>query len=190
MPAWVLVGCIGGLLLMLLTGAGVVVYALAGTVRDRAARVEAPPVAPPPVPPPREAAAPAPAPAPPPPAAPPPAIPTPAPAPTSGAGATTLRLGPAEVRGTLPRAVVERVARRHGAGVRRCFEDGARGQLTVFFIVGPTGRVRAASIQRSDVNDPAAEACVQGAIERWVFPRPEGGLAAVTLPMTAASDAP
>lgn len=79
--------------------------------------------------------------------------------------------------------------RAHNADVRLCYErELARrpslvGRVVVRFVISATGAVQAATIESSDLEAPAVDDCVIGAVRRWTFPEPEGGgIVAVTYP--------
>lgn len=96
-----------------------------------------------------------------------------------------IRLGSAEVHGSLDREVIQRVVRRHANEVRYCFEQGLAvdptlsGRVTVAFVIGPTGQVPTASAAESTFTESeqsrSVVACILSAVRRWTFPAPEGG---------------
>lgn len=47
--------------------------------------------------------------------------------------------------------------------------------MTVRFTVEPSGRVGSSSIAGSTLGDAATDACIVAAVERLVFPPPDGG---------------
>ncbi len=93
--------------------------------------------------------------------------------------------GDAEVRGSLPREVINRVVRRHMGEVRVCYElelsqhPDLAGRVTVSFIISSTGTVQTASIANTTLNNPSVEGCVARAVQRWAFPAPDDGEAVV-----------
>jgi TonB family protein len=109
--------------------------------------------------------------------------------------AVRVRAGDTEVRGSLDRAVIQRIVRRHVNEVRFCYErELARtpdlaGRVDVQFVVGPTGRVQSASVSRSTLGNDDVESCIATAVRRWTFPAPEGGgIVAVTYPFVFNAD--
>jgi TonB family protein len=99
--------------------------------------------------------------------------------------------GAPDVRGSLSREVVSRVAARNQGDIRACHERTLRsapalaGRVVVRFIIGPTGAVQTADVERSTVSNSALEACVAQAVRQWTFPSPDGGgVVSVSLPYT------
>jgi TonB family protein len=72
--------------------------------------------------------------------------------------------------------------------VRFCYEKqlnarpDLQGRVTIKFMIAPTGEVRAAAVDSSDLGDPKVEQCIASALRRWVFPAPEGGVVVVSYP--------
>ncbi len=103
--------------------------------------------------------------------------------------AVRARIGRPEVRGSLTRAAVRRVVERHLAEVRFCHEQelarrpDLRGEVTIAFIVAPTGAVASAAISSTTLASPPVEGCLTRAVRRWAFPAPGEGVAAVRLPL-------
>jgi hypothetical protein len=52
----------------------------------------------------------------------------------------------------------------------------------------PRGRGLTSQVQSSTLGNPGVEQCIAGAVRRWEFPRPLGGIVAVTYPFVLKSD--
>lgn len=111
-------------------------------------------------------------------------------------GSGGLRANPAqvrveaiEVRGRLPREVIERVTAQHRGRMRLCYESALRsrpdlqGRVTVQFVIGPKGSVTSAKGDGSDLPDANVVNCVVRAITGITFPEPEGGVVSVRYPV-------
>ncbi|MEZ4463923.1 MAG: AgmX/PglI C-terminal domain-containing protein [bacterium] len=81
----------------------------------------------------------------------------------------------------LSREEVQRVVRLKKAEYRACYERELQsrrdleGKLTMKWVVGPDGKVLAASVVDSTLASDEVGACIGRAIKRWQFPRPRGG---------------
>ena len=110
--------------------------------------------------------------------------------PARKAGASKINLGTAEVRGSLDKEAIRGIIRRHINEVKFCFEreltrtPNMEGSVMVNFTIGPTGAVVASIVQSSTLGNPTVEQCIAGALRRWEFPRPQGGIVVVTYPFT------
>ncbi|HNK44493.1 MAG TPA: AgmX/PglI C-terminal domain-containing protein [Pseudomonadota bacterium] len=104
------------------------------------------------------------------------------------AGAPEVVPGTAEVRGSLDKELIRRIIRRHINEVKFCYEreltrtPNMEGRVMVNFTIGPTGGVVASIVQSSTLGNPVVEQCIAGALRRWEFPRPQGGIVVVTYP--------
>ncbi len=105
------------------------------------------------------------------------------------ATAPRVRMGKADVRGSLSKEVVRRIVRRHINEVRFCYEQQAEtrpqleGRVGIKFIVNPTGGVQTAAVASSTLGNARVEQCIAKAVRRWSFPAPEGGgIVVVTYP--------
>ena len=98
--------------------------------------------------------------------------------------------GTASVKGTLDKAVIRRVIRRHLAEVKYCYvtrglvaKKGLKGTVRVQFIIGTKGYVASAKLHKTTLKHRATEQCILAAVRRWRFPKPEGGgIVVVTYP--------
>jgi hypothetical protein len=91
-----------------------------------------------------------------------------------------------EVRGTLDREIIRRIAQRHRPELLACYEPVVArrrhfvGKLTIEFTIGLSGDVRAAAPRRSTVRgaptvrDARVASCFVEAIRTWQFPHPHG----------------
>jgi TonB family protein len=90
-------------------------------------------------------------------------------------------IGEVQLRGSLDKDIIRRVVRRHLPEVRFCYEQELpkaptlAGRVAVNFTIAGTGKVAAAVVQSSTLNNARAESCVVGAVRRWEFPAPQGG---------------
>ncbi|MBL9045390.1 MAG: AgmX/PglI C-terminal domain-containing protein [Myxococcales bacterium] len=104
------------------------------------------------------------------------------------AGSPEVVPGTAEVRGSLDKELIRRIIRRHINEVKFCYEreltrtPNMEGRVMVNFTIGPTGAVVASIVQSSTLGNPTVEQCIAGALRRWEFPRPQGGIVVVTYP--------
>ena len=105
-----------------------------------------------------------------------------------------LRPGTATVKGTLPKAVIRRVIRRHTNEIRFCYERGLQkrpdlfGRVLVRFLIFGDGVVKSVAVKESTVADSEVAGCIARTIRRMTFPTPEdGGLVIVTYPFILTS---
>ncbi len=96
---------------------------------------------------------------------------------------------PIVVRGSLGRAEIDAVIKRHLSSIRYCYErqlsrsPDLAGKVAVKFVISKTGGVSKASIASSSVGDPALESCLQTRFLHMQFPEPKGGgIVLVTYP--------
>ena len=108
--------------------------------------------------------------------------------PVRKAGTSKINLGTADVHGSLDKEAIRGIIRRHINEVRFCYEreltrtPNMEGRVMVNFTIGPTGAVLASIVQSSTLGNPTVEQCIAGALRRWEFPRPQGGIVVVTYP--------
>ena len=92
-----------------------------------------------------------------------------------------VRLGNADVRGSLSSVVIRRVIQDHLDEVRSCYQrqlqqtPDLQGRLSTQFVIAPTGLVQMAAISQSDLGSPPVEVCISQAVQGWTFPAPAGG---------------
>ena len=96
--------------------------------------------------------------------------------------------GAPEVRGALDKELIRRIVRRHLTEVKFCYEKertrnpALQGRITLQFTIAPTGAVATSIVQSTTLGNPSVEQCFAGAIRRWEFPKPQGGVVVVTYP--------
>ncbi len=73
---------------------------------------------------------------------------------------------------------IQDVVVHHKPDVLACYEKlagGRRGDVIIKFTIGPTGRLKRASIERDDFGDSGLGPCIASSALRWKFPAPMGG---------------
>lgn len=99
-----------------------------------------------------------------------------------GTAVPQVRQGKAEVSGSLDKNIIRRIVRAHVNEVRSCYNAGLAkdpalaGKLVVRFELGADGKVTHVEIADDQLSDAAVGACVAKAVERWTFPKSEGGI--------------
>lgn len=94
----------------------------------------------------------------------------------------------ASFKGTLDPDLIRRIVRAHIPEVRHCYNEGLgrdpelAGRVAIAFTIAETGNVEASKIQESSLADDEVSACIQAAVTRWIFPRPDGGAVEVVYP--------
>jgi hypothetical protein len=92
-------------------------------------------------------------------------------------------------RGGCGRDWIRRVVRAHLNELRFCYERGLMSDATLAgrvverFVIAPSGRVLAASVASSTMATSDVPACVNEAVQRWLFPGCDGA-AEVSYPFT------
>ncbi len=100
-----------------------------------------------------------------------------------------VRLGAVNVSGRLPLEVVERAVRGYARAFDACYEGGftkkptLEGRVAVRLVVLGDGSVKEARNGGSDLPDPAVVDCVVGVFQRALFPKPEGGIVTIVVPL-------
>lgn len=93
-----------------------------------------------------------------------------------------LRSNGATVRGGLSREAIRRVVQRNLSQVRFCYEQGLtanpsiEGRVVVSWTVDSSGVVQASTISSTTLGNAQVESCIAGAVRRWSFPQPDGGM--------------
>lgn len=100
-----------------------------------------------------------------------------------------VRQARATVSGSLDKDIIRRVMRAHINEVRHCYNKGLAsdpklsGRVRVVYQIGAQGTVAAAIVQESTLADTSVDQCIAKAIQRWKFPKPQGGgTVTVTIP--------
>jgi Ca-activated chloride channel family protein len=89
--------------------------------------------------------------------------------------------GVVSVRGSLDVPTIRRTVRRRQNEIRNCYElelqknHKLAGRIVLTFTIAASGRVIAAAISESTLNDGAVGACVTAAARKWTFPETAGG---------------
>lgn len=92
-----------------------------------------------------------------------------------------VRMGQTTVQGSLDKAIIQRVVRRHQNAVRFCYEQGLKrnpamaGKVVVKWTVAADGKVVAVAVSETTLKDVAVESCVVDQVRKWLFPKPGGG---------------
>lgn len=64
----------------------------------------------------------------------------------------------------------------------RCIDDlTARGAVAIQFTIGQTTKVPVAVVFKTTLKDATVGSCIASAVQRWEFPRPEGGGAVIVM---------
>jgi hypothetical protein len=109
-----------------------------------------------------------------------------------GTGAVRARVSavPAGVSGEghLDRGAIQKVVNSHLYQVQGCYERQLAanptlgGKATFQWVINTSGGVSGVRIAQSSIASVEVMSCIQGAISRWSFPKPEGGSVTVTYP--------
>jgi hypothetical protein len=98
-------------------------------------------------------------------------------------------LGIANVSGTLPAEIVQRIVRQNYGRFRMCYETGLRGnpnlsgRVTARFVIGRDGAVSNVANGGSDLPDAGVVSCVVQAFYGLSFPAPDNGIVRVSYPI-------
>ncbi len=101
----------------------------------------------------------------------------------------SVRQGATTVSGRLPPEVIQRIVRQNFGRFRLCYENGLRtdpnlaGRVSVRFVIGADGLVKATTDGGSDLPSPAVVSCVVRGFTNLSFPQPEGGSVTVVYPI-------
>ncbi len=84
-----------------------------------------------------------------------------------------------KVAGAHPKhEIIPLYIRHHFDEVKSCYDQELfrqptlAGRIDVLFTIAPSGKVSAASVQRSTLGNAYVESCVVAALRRWEFPKP------------------
>jgi Ca-activated chloride channel family protein len=98
-----------------------------------------------------------------------------------GSRVPKVRYAKAEVRGSLERAIIQRIVRAHINEVRHCYNKGLvmdpnlAGRVVIQFVIGALGKVTVSAVAESDLSDAKVGQCIAGAVKKWTFPKTDGG---------------
>ncbi len=101
---------------------------------------------------------------------------------TSGGGFVAMDSGGAQVQEGLSRDEVGKVIHSHLDEIRYCHEaamlykPGLEGRIAVEFSINAQGRVVAAGVQSSNVDERSLPTCIISKLKTWQFPKPKGGV--------------
>ena len=94
-----------------------------------------------------------------------------------------------KVGGTLDKAIIRRVVHSHMQEIKFCYERelehhaDLNGKVTAQFTIAANGKVLVSVVRDTTLGSPPVERCVQEAVRRWEFPRPDGtGIVMVAYP--------
>jgi len=85
------------------------------------------------------------------------------------------------ILGSLDKSVIDRVVKQHLAEIRYCYQKelnkdpSLAGKIVLQFTIQADGRVSAASIKSTSLNNKVVESCITGRFLRFKFPQPVGG---------------
>ncbi|MEZ4454785.1 MAG: AgmX/PglI C-terminal domain-containing protein [Nannocystaceae bacterium] len=86
----------------------------------------------------------------------------------------------ATVQGQLDPDLIRRIVRAHINEIRYCYNEGLAddpelaGRVAIAFTIGTSGDVTAVSTAESTLADASVPHCMQAAVARWKFPKPDG----------------
>ncbi len=101
----------------------------------------------------------------------------------SGVGSTTptIRTGAASVQGSLTKEQIRASIRQNINHIRYCYErqlashPSLTGRIAIRFVISSSGAVTSSSVASSTISNAQVEQCVTHAVQRIVFPQPQGG---------------
>lgn len=82
----------------------------------------------------------------------------------------------------LTKEEVGKVIHDHMNEIRYCHDQAlivnpkVEGKISLYFVIGPNGRVNTAKVQQSTSNDSNLDQCIMKRLVTWQFPRPKGGI--------------
>jgi len=93
------------------------------------------------------------------------------------------------VKGALDKAIISRIVQSRISQAQYCFQRELKahprldGTVVMRFIIGATGRVQHAKVERSTLGNSSAETCLAQMVRQWLFPRCAcGGIVLVEQP--------
>jgi hypothetical protein len=110
-------------------------------------------------------------------------------------GPPSVRMGAIAVNGRLPPEVVQRIVRQNFGRFRLCYENALRnnpklsGKVVIKFGIDREGAIGKPTSEGSTVPDQAMIECVRRGFQTLSFPKPEGGVVDVTLPIVFSTQA-
>ncbi len=100
----------------------------------------------------------------------------------------SVRRGPANMSGFCKEADIQRVVAARQSGIQFCYEKELarnpelQGKVTMSFRIGLDGAVVKAFVENSSLGSKDVEGCMARQIQRWKFPKPEGGMCQIRYP--------
>lgn len=82
----------------------------------------------------------------------------------------------------LTKEEVGKVIHDHMNEIRYCHDQAlivnpkVEGKISLYFVIGPNGKVNTAKVQQSTSNDSNLDQCILKRLVTWQFPRPKGGI--------------
>jgi TonB family protein len=96
--------------------------------------------------------------------------------------------GAGDVQGFCKESDIQKVVAARQAGITYCYEKELardpelQGKVTVNWRIGTDGKVMKVIVENSTLGNKDVEACMMRNIERWQFPKPEGGMCQIRYP--------
>lgn len=96
--------------------------------------------------------------------------------------------GAGDVQGFCKEADIQRVVAARQSGITYCYEKELaadpelNGKVTLQWRIGIDGKVMKVLIENSTLNNKNVEGCMMRNVERWIFPKPEGGVCQIRYP--------
>lgn len=98
------------------------------------------------------------------------------------------RVGKGNIAGFCKEADILRVVNARRSGIQYCYEKELarnpelQGKVTLTWRVGLDGKVLKVLVESSTLNNKAVEGCMTRQVQRWSFPKPEGGMCQIRFP--------
>ncbi|MCA9557549.1 MAG: energy transducer TonB [Myxococcales bacterium] len=99
-----------------------------------------------------------------------------------------VRRGKANLSGFCKEADIQRVVAARQRGIQYCYEKELarnpelQGKVTMSWRIGLDGSVVKAFVENSSLGNKQVEGCMTRQIQRWKFPKPEGGMCQIRYP--------
>ena len=96
--------------------------------------------------------------------------------------------GSGDVQGFCKESDIQKVVSARQSGITYCYEKELardpelQGKVTVNWRIGVDGKVMKVIVENSTLNNKEVEGCMMRQIERWAFPKPEGGMCQIRYP--------
>jgi len=102
--------------------------------------------------------------------------------------ASRVQRGAGDVQGFCKEADIQRVVAARQSGITYCYEKELaadpelNGKVTLQWRIGIDGKVMKVLIENSTLSNKNVEGCMMRNVERWIFPKPEGGVCVIRYP--------